>query len=305
MKGIELSEKYYKTYGEPMLKARFPELYPRLAAGICGRGSENFGFDDEISRDHDFDPGFFIWLSEEDYKKYEFPLSRAYDSLPDEFEGVKIVGSSVYENSRHGVRSVKGFFRELTGFENGPESDMQWLSLDQQTLACAVNGRIFYDGGGQVTAIRERFSRMPRDVMLKNLAKNLVFAAQSGQYNYGRALSHGEKGAAALALCEFAKNITEAAFLLDGGYCPFYKWMFAAGRALPKLSGAVIICEELVTDPLNEKNARRAEAAAAMIIDELKSRGLSDYPSEFLEPHAYEVFSKISSPGIRAMHIME
>ena len=58
MRGIELSEAYYKTYGEPMLQAGFPELYPRLAAGVCGPGSENYGFDDDTSRDHDLIPAF-------------------------------------------------------------------------------------------------------------------------------------------------------------------------------------------------------------------------------------------------------
>ncbi|MCH5199149.1 MAG: DUF4037 domain-containing protein [Oscillospiraceae bacterium] len=305
MTGIEISEKYYRLYGEPMLRENFPELYPRIAAGVCGRGSENFGFDDEISRDHGFDPGFYIWLSKEDFKKYEFALSRAYDALPNELDGVKIIGSSVYETSPHGVREISSFFLSLTGFAPAPESNSEWLSLSQETLSCSVNGKIFYDGSGEITAIREKLSNMPRDVMLKKLAKNLVFAAQSGQYNYSRALLHGENGAAALALSEFAKNICGAAFLLNGKYCPFYKWMFASARSLPVLSEAAAISEKMLLDPLNKENKRRAETAAALIIEELKKQNLSDYPSEYLEPHAYEVMKKISDREIQRMHIME
>ena len=62
MKGMELARKYYETYGEPMLKRDFPELYPLVAAGLFGSGSECFGFDDEVSRDHDFEPGFCLLL---------------------------------------------------------------------------------------------------------------------------------------------------------------------------------------------------------------------------------------------------
>ena len=95
MQGIELSRAYFEACA-PALQAEFPELWPRVAAGVCGQGSENFGFDDEVSRDHDFDPGFFIWLSPEDYKAYEFRLSRAYDRLPREHLGVALSGQSVY-----------------------------------------------------------------------------------------------------------------------------------------------------------------------------------------------------------------
>ena len=45
MNGIELSEKYYETYGKPMLEEQFPELMPYLATGLFGSGSECFGYE--------------------------------------------------------------------------------------------------------------------------------------------------------------------------------------------------------------------------------------------------------------------
>ena len=124
MQGIELSKAYFETCADT-LQGQFPELWPRVAAGVCGQGSENFGFDDETSRDHDFDPGFFLWLQPEDYKKYEFRLSRAYDRLPETFMGVPKAGYSVYGNARHGVRDTEAFFRELTGFYPAPQTNAQ------------------------------------------------------------------------------------------------------------------------------------------------------------------------------------
>ena len=35
MKGLELARAYYKEYGEPMLREKFPELLPLLAAGLA------------------------------------------------------------------------------------------------------------------------------------------------------------------------------------------------------------------------------------------------------------------------------
>ena len=60
LKGLELSRRFYFECGAPALKARFPEVMSRAAAGLSGQGSECLGLDDEISRDHDFGPGFCI-----------------------------------------------------------------------------------------------------------------------------------------------------------------------------------------------------------------------------------------------------
>ena len=65
MKGIELSRGFYIEYGMPMLKKSFPELLDKIAVGLVGHGSECFGFDDDISKEHDFSAGLCIWLPEE------------------------------------------------------------------------------------------------------------------------------------------------------------------------------------------------------------------------------------------------
>ena len=79
MQGLELSRAFFEAHGRPMLETQFPQLLPRLAAGLFGSGSECFGYDDEISRDHDFEPGFCIFLPGEDEidRRSAFLLERA------------------------------------------------------------------------------------------------------------------------------------------------------------------------------------------------------------------------------------
>lgn len=70
MKGLELARYYYETAGKQALERQVPDLVPRLAIGLAGEGSECFGLDDELSRDHDWGPAFCIWMTEEDFVKH-------------------------------------------------------------------------------------------------------------------------------------------------------------------------------------------------------------------------------------------
>lgn len=68
MKGLELCKSYYENIGKPELFRIFPEVMGRAAAGLSGQGSDCLGLDDEFSRDHDFGPGFILWLTDADYE---------------------------------------------------------------------------------------------------------------------------------------------------------------------------------------------------------------------------------------------
>ena len=78
MKGLELAKNYYETYARPMLHKKYPEYESRIAVGLVGEGSECFGFDDALSRDHDFGPGLCLWLEEGDYREIGSRLQQDY-----------------------------------------------------------------------------------------------------------------------------------------------------------------------------------------------------------------------------------
>ncbi len=304
MDAIGRSERFFHAYEEALRQA-LPDLWGRVAAGVFGPGSDNFGFDDEISLDHDVDPGFFLFLGERDYQTWELRLSRAYDRLPRDFEGLPRIGDSAYGTARHGVRELGAFFRELLGTDALPRTNAEWLAIPETGLACAVNGKIFYDGPGAVTRVRAHLSNEPEDVRRKRLARYLIFAAQAGQYNYARALAHGERGAAVLALAEFSQNVCRAVYKLNFAYPPFYKWLLRGAKALPVCGQAAAMCETLLTDPLRADVPAEIEAVAALLIAELKRQDLSDLPYDYLEPHANEVLSRIADPALRYSHVME
>ena len=310
MNGLEISRAYFDEYGLPMLQERFPELLAHIATGLFGSGSECFGFDDDISRDHDFEPGFIILLPGEDVvdRRAEFALERAYAKLPKEFMGLKRQMMAPVGGPRHGVVRTADYFLEKTGSPDGVLTIGQWLSTPSSALAEAVNGALFFDGSGEVARIRASLSRYPADIRKKKLAGHLLLAAQAGQYNYTRCLNHGENGAAQLAAITFVQHAMSVVFLLNEVYEPYYKWSFRALRALPRLSIEAELLEYLITTDNDGQMAQEKynviEGICADLIDELIDEGLTQANCGDLEKHAYSVNDSIADGGIRNMHIL-
>ena len=310
-KGLAISREYYETFGKPMLDDQFPEIKDRIAVGLCGAGSECFGFDDEVSRDHDFEPGFCIFLPGEDVidRRTAFLLERAYAKLPREFAGLMRSLMGPVGGTRRGVMRADDFFIEKCGTPDGILTIGQWLRTPEQSLAEATNGEIFSDPSGLVTAVRDRLTYLPEDIRRKKLAGHLLLMAQAGQYNYRRCLSHGETGAAQLAVARFVQSALSAIFLLNRTYEPYYKWSFRALRGLPLLNDLAVPLEDLLTTD-NESDIagdkyNTIEAVAAQIVAELLDQELTKASCGDLEKHAYSVNDGIGDADVRNLHILE
>ena len=86
--GMELCIAFYEEYGIPMIRKKFPAYEQMIAVGLVGEGSECFGFDDQVSRDHDFGPGFCMWLTDPVYDEIGEELQKAYEELPATYMGI-------------------------------------------------------------------------------------------------------------------------------------------------------------------------------------------------------------------------
>jgi len=310
MKGLELAEKFYNEYGKKVIDENFSHIKEYLAIGLIGSGSECFGFDDEISHDHDFEPGFCIFLPDESLvsSKDEFELEKAYSKLPKEFEGFKRNELNPVGGNRHGVIRISDFFESKTGSKNGHIHSKDWFFISEQFLLESTNGKIFCDNFGLVTEIREKLRYLPEDVRLKKLAGNLLLMAQSGQYNYKRCVLRDETAAAQLAVIEFVNATLKVIFLLNKKYIPYYKWVFRSLKDLPKFSELYYELEYLISSSNTEKEAKLKEEIiekiSGSIITELKNQELIDTFSVNLERQAYSVNEKIENPEIRNLNIM-
>lgn len=309
MKGLELSRKFFEQYGVPLLDGAFSDVRDRIAVGLVGEGSEVAGFDDEFSRDHDFEPGFCFLVTREDDAAFGFRLARAYAKLPREFMGQKRLFLSPVGGARHGVMVIEDFFLRTLGVTDIPQSLSWWMQIPSTALFAATAGEIFRDPRGIVSEIRGKLSfGYPEDVRRKKLAAHTAMMAQAGQYNYMRSVARGERGAAALSIAEFVRHAISAIYLINNRYEPFYKWAFRGMRDLPILSA-----EEAFLSTLSEgenvgltasEKQERIEAFAARLGEELRREELSAVPGAELEAHAVAISRGIRDAELRNLHLM-
>ena len=331
MTGLELARLYYQQIGRKMLEEQFPEYLPRIAAGLVGEGSECFGFDDEISRDHDFGAGFCIWLAKEDYDKVGAKMQQCYDALPKEFMGFAARNTTARANQRVGVFEISDFYSRWIGSQQPPKDDMYWLYLPEHKIAAAVNGEVFEDNLGRFSAIRNSLKEYyPEDVRIKKIAARVAAMAQSGQYNYSRCMRRSDSVGASMALAEFIKNTLSLIYLLNRCYCPYYKWQFHGLKQMMAkqgnrfvLSRAVNMLEKLAKLPdqsdswaqpcpddfnpyLNELDRKVVviENICMLVVYELKRQGLTDISDSFLDAHTDQIMQRIQG-DLKRCHITE
>ena len=305
IKGLELSKRYFEEIYLPVIKSKFPEVFEKMAAGLAGEGSECFGFDDEISQDHDFGPSCCIWLSSEDYEKYGLNLQKRLNELPKEFLGFRALNVSEFGDGRRGVLNMDDWFFKFLGDVKAPENLYDWRLIPEELLATAVNGEIFMDNSGQFTRIRNDLKKyFPEDIRLNKIATRCMKMAQSGQYNYLRCMKRNEIVAARLAETEFINETIHMIFLLNKKYKLFYKWMPKALKDLKILGEKTyFLIEELVKLPTGAINRKFQiiEEISADVISEMKNQDIvpRQLTSDFLQDYGPFVQNKIEDEKLR------
>ena len=296
LSGMEIARLYYESYGRSMLEEKYSDYADRIAVGLVGEGSECLGFDDETSWDHDFGPGFCMWLTGDDYEKIGAALQADYDALPKELPGIPARKTMETGSGRVGVFCMDDFFRKYVGVPDVPERGQQsfWLKVSREALRTVTNGEVFADPLGEFTARRRRFSRYPEAVRLQKLALRLGEMAQTGQYNYPRMVKRDDKGASFMCLAGFVEAAVDGAYLLNDIYPPFYKWKFRGMEEFRCLGTLGVLIEELLeTQDRPDEAAALIEKICGDFVQELRLQGLSSSDENFLEAQKAEVMKAL------------
>ncbi len=308
--GLNLARRFFAAT-KPLLETRIPGIMERAAVGLVGEGSECFGFDDEISRDHDWGPAFCIWLPKAELVACASRLEEALAELPETFEGMPSRLIPERRAGRVGPQSIESFYARFTGLEKAPCNWQEWRSIPEEALAACTNGEVFQDGPGLFSARRTALLNFyPEDVRRKKMAARCMIMAQAGQYNLPRSLQRGEYGAAMLAAARFAEAALSMAFLLNRRPMPFYKWACRAARNLPLLGPDAVGLAELLAgtrwnDPAEGVPAVEAvEEYCTKIADMLRREGLASEGGDWLWTLGVSVQMGIREPDLRRLDVM-
>lgn len=245
MKNVrEKNRRFYDEHVARMIHDDFGEYEDRIAVGIAGEGSDCFGYDDEISRDHDFGTGVCLWIGDKDMELFGDRLSVAYNELVD-----SATRSYFTERlrERRGVMTIHDFYSKILCIDcdtkNCALSEEDWYRLDHACLKTATNGEVFRDDLGEFTAFRRYLlGYYPDRVWKTRIAEELHEYASALQVNYARCMTRGDTVAAELCRSRGISAAMELFFLLKREYPPYYKWTY---RALTELDGEGTVSEQI------------------------------------------------------------
>jgi len=207
--GLTLARRFYHA-----------ELAPRLAdvphaAALLGRGSEVLGFDDAISRDHDFGARVQIFLPED--------VTTDSEGLPAEFEG---------HLTQVRTTTAAGYFTALLGVDPAAGMTMaDWLLSPTQVLATLTAGEVFADPHNLLTSRRAALTWYPDDIWRYALAAGWLRVSQEEPF-VGRAGGTGDELGSAVIAARLVRELIRLAFLIERRWAPYAKWLGRAFREL-------------------------------------------------------------------------
>lgn len=314
--GLLMSKKFYYEYGKPMITMEYSSYKGSMAFGLVGQGSECFSYDDMISRDHDFAPGFCIWIPQRLKDEMGERIQKSYDLLPineflishkDEFNlYLRDVFMTGARGNRIGVHSIEEFYFEHTGITHVPETFEDWTKAHPMFISEVVNGEIFEDNLGEFSKIRNKWiSFYPEDILKKKVAANCAMSAKTGQFNYKRSLDRKDLYSAYNCSVEFIRKISAVLYLLNNKYIPYYKWVFRGMEDFSICTDAVHLLKELTqyTEEDSDKKIALIEKISGIVITELKQRGWSNGSTDYLLDHARLIMKTIKDKNIASMNI--
>lgn len=251
--GMELSEKYYQKYGIPMIEEKFKDYEDKIAVGLVGEGSDCFGYDDELSFDHDSGPDFCMWVTKETYEKIGKQLEEEYKKIPKEFMG-RERNTTAMGNGRRGVLVISDFYEKYVG--DSEADNIDYSQVEDYSIACAVNGKVFRDDEGIFTKIRNRILLgYPKKIRLLKLAEDVANFTQYGLYNYKRMKQRGDDLAATILISDCCKYAMKMYHHIYNVFPPHNKWLHKSTLDIPDGNRVIYYIEAAINKDANGEDA--------------------------------------------------
>ena len=308
---IESSRIFYEKEIAPLIASKYSEYEERIAVGIAGEGSDCFGYDDFMSRDHDFGTGVCLWLTDDDMKLFGSELSEDYDRLYEKYPDNDLTDRL---KERRGVMRSSRFYNNILNCNcYNKECNLtyeDWQQLDHTCLATAVNGEVFRDDLGEFSRFRKMLlDYYPDRIWKLRIIEELHSFSQSLQVNYARCMSRHDTVAARLCQMNGINSAMQLYFLMKREYPPYYKWTYKRLaeldnngkfsswiRELSESNGEKSMWE-LGYDPhfinVSDPIVRLCERIAGYIVSMMRDCKLTDGIDNYLETYVNEIINTL------------
>lgn len=249
--GTAITGDFFTEMVQPILATHFPGL--QYGAALIGPGSEVLGFDTPMSMDHDWGLRIFLFLREQDAQVFSRSIASVLShELPPMFRGLPVAIATLTATSsvrsmelvnamdgpvKHHVMpmTVREFSELQLGCDATEElSAAQWLSIPSHALGEVVQGAVYLDTTGEITALRRQLAWYPRDVYIYVLAAGWRRIGDE-EHLMPRAGHVGSELGSALIGSRLVRDVVHLCFLMEKQYAPYAKWL---GTAFSRLDCA-------------------------------------------------------------------
>ena len=248
--GRELSRRFYQEQVRPVLHIDYPGL--PYSAALLGPGSEVLGFDDEMSRDHNWEPRVLLFLQDADWARYGEAVERSMqEKLPERFAG---------HPTQFSVSTLRTYLHEHFDLDIDREIEARdWLTLPEQRLCMVTAGAVYHDEVG-LQVLRDRLAYYPRDVWLYLLIA-AWWRVHPEANLVGRAGFVGDELGSRVIASQLVHDLMHLCFLMEKQYAPYSKWFGTAFSRLECASSLAPVLQDVMNaDTWSERQDALAAA---------------------------------------------
>jgi len=273
--GGELARCFHADVVGPLLSSAVPGL--RYAAGRLGSGSDVLGFDDAMSRDHDWGCRLTLLVDEPDRAAVPQVSLLLERELPEFYRGFPVRFPVTWDRSvthKVEIATVAGFAASRLGIDPTAElSVADWLILTGQSVLEVTSGPVFADRTADLAEVRARLSWYPPDIELFVLAAGWQRLSQEMPM-VGRAAESGDELGSRLLSTRLAGDLISLAFILSRQWPPYPKWRGTAFGALPVAVDLAGLLAAAVAAPGWRDRENALADGCEVLLEAQRARGL-------------------------------
>jgi len=275
LSGGDLSRRFHAEVVAPLLAQAMPRLW--YAAGRLGSGSDVLGFDDALSRDHDWGCRLTLLVDEADRDAVPQISQLLERELPESYRGYPVRFPVTFNPSpghKVEVATVAGFAASRLGVDpTGALSVLDWLVLTGQSVLEVIAGPVFADRTAWLARVRAVLRWYPPDIERYVLAAAWQRLSQEMPM-VGRTADRGDDFGSRLLSARLAGDLMWLAFALSRQWPPYPKWRGTAFQALGIAADLADPLTAAVTAPGWRGRENGLAAACEVLLTAQRARGL-------------------------------